>query len=130
MLYLYIERRIYMIYKLDINNRAFNAIKNKTKKVEIRATKLDNSFDYSILKENDYIEFTSYDKEIILCKIIKINWYPSIEELLTKEGTKYTLSSTDDYEEGIKSINSLNGYKEAIPINGVYAIHLEYLKEM
>ncbi|MGN1372268.1 MAG: hypothetical protein ACI4XM_08350 [Candidatus Coprovivens sp.] len=119
-----------MTYKLNINNRAFNAIKNKTKKVEIRATKLDNSFDYSILKENDYIEFTSYDKEVILCKIIKINWYSSIEELLTKEGTKYTLSSTDDYEEGIKSINSLEGYKEAIPINGVYAIHLEYIREM
>ena len=119
-----------MLYKLDINNRAFKAIKDKRKKVEIRATKLDSSFDYSILKEKDLIEFTSYNQETILCKIIKINWYPSIEELLTIEGTKYTLSSTDDYEEGIKSINSLNGYKEAIPINGVYAIHIEYLKEM
>ena len=119
-----------MLYKLDINNRAFKAIKEGRKKVEIRATKLDNSFDYSILKINDEIEFTSYDKEIILCKIIKINWYSSIEELLTIEVTKYTLSSTDNYEEGIKSINSLNGYKEAIPVNGVYAIHLEYLKEM
>lgn len=114
-----------MLYKLDINNRAFKAIKEERKKVEIRATKLDNSFDYSILKENDLIEFTSYDNEVIICKIIKINWYSSIEELLTKEGTKYTLSSTDDYNEGIKSINSLNGYKEAIPINGVYAIHIK-----
>lgn len=44
------------------------------------------------------------------------------------EGTRYTLSSTNDYEEGIKSINSINGYKAAIECNGVYAIHIEYLK--
>lgn len=43
------------------------------------------------------------------------------------EGTKYTLSSTDDYNEGIDSINSLNGYRESIKENGVYAIHIEYL---
>lgn len=114
-----------MLYKLDINNRAFKAIKEGKKKVEIRATKLDGSFDYSILKEKDLIEFTSYDKEVMTCIIIKINWYQSIEELLTIEGTKYTLSSTDDFYEGIKSINSLSGYKEAIPIKGVYAIHLK-----
>lgn len=114
-----------MLYKLDINNRAFKAIKEERKKVEIRVTKLDRSFDYSILKENDLIEFTSFDKEVMTCIILKINWYPSIEELLTIEGTKYTLSSTDDFSEGVKSINSFSGYKEAIPINGVYAIHIK-----
>lgn len=113
-----------MQYNLSLNNRAFKAIKTGTKKVEIRSTKLDNSFDYSILKEKDIIEFTSYNNEKLKCLITKINWYPSIEELLTIEGTKYTLSSTDDYYEGIKSINSLDGYKESIPINGVFAIHI------
>lgn len=44
------------------------------------------------------------------------------------EGTRYTLSSTNDYKEGIKSINALNGYKEAIKCNGVYAIHIKYLE--
>ena len=44
------------------------------------------------------------------------------------EGTRYTLFSTDDYLEGISSINSLEGYKEAIKKNGVYAIHIKYLK--
>ena len=43
------------------------------------------------------------------------------------EGTKYTLSSTNNYEEGIKSIKSLNGYEKSIKENGVYAIHIEYL---
>ena len=44
------------------------------------------------------------------------------------EGTRYTLSSTNDFNEGIKSINSLNGYEKAIKINGVYAIHITPLK--
>ncbi len=118
-----------MEYTFDINNRAFNAIKNNLKRIEIRATKIGKEhFDYSIIKPNDYINFISYDKEKIKCKVKEINWYKSIEELLMLEGTKYTLSSTNDYEQGIKSINSINGYKDAIKSNGVYAIHIKYLK--
>ena len=115
-------------FVFDINDRAFNAIKKETKKVEIRVTKLDGSFDYSILKQNDLISFVNSNKEKILCKILKVNWYRTIEELLTVEGTKYTLSSTDDFDEGVKSINSFEGYTSGIKANGVYAIHIEYLK--
>lgn len=115
-----------MKYKLDINNRAFNAIKKGTKKVEIRVTTLsEDAFDYSILKPNDILVLKSSNEKIINCIVKKVNHYSSIEELLNKEGTKYTLSSTDDFDEGIKSINSLKGYKKSIPINGIYAIHLK-----
>lgn len=117
-----------MKYTFDINNRAFNAIKNNLKRIEIRATKNGNGhFDYSVIKPNDYINFISYDKEKITCIVREINWYESIEKLLISEGTRYTLSSTDDYKEGVKSINSIKGYKDAIKCNGVYAIHIEYL---
>lgn len=117
-----------MKYSLDINNRAFKAIKEGKKRVEIRTTKLGNNhFDYSILKVNDTILFTSYDNEKIECIITEINWYKTVEELLMLEGTRYTLSSTNDYNEGIKSINSLEGYKEAIIVNGIYAIHIKPL---
>lgn len=120
-----------MIYNFGINLRAFNAIKNNTKRVEIRATKIgSNHFDYSILKRDDEIIFESYNHEKILCKILEINHYKSIEELLIQEGTRYTLSSTNDYNEGIKSINSLDGYKEAIKVNGVFAIHIKYIGEV
>ncbi len=115
-------------YHFDLNDRAFSAIKNKTKRIEIRVTKLDNSFDYSILKQNDLIYFTNSNNEAITCKIIKINWYKTIEELLTIEGTKYTISSTDDFNEGVRSINSFDGYTSGIKENGVYAIHIEYCK--
>ena len=75
----------------------------------------------------DIIEFKSYDGDILNCLIEDINHYDSIEELLTLEGTRYTLSSTDDFNEGVKSINSINGYKEAMKVNGVYAIHIKYI---
>lgn len=118
-----------MEYNFDINNRAFKAIKKRIKRVEIRATKIGKDhFDYSNLKENDIINFTSFDGETLKCVIGDINWYDSIEKLLIMEGTRYTLSSTNDFNEGIKSINSLIGYKEAIKMNGVYAIHITPLK--
>ena len=118
-----------MKYNFDINNRAFKAIKNGTKRVEIRVTKLgDNHFDYGVLKKEDLIEFKSYDGESITCRVQDVNHYDSIEELLTMEGTRYTLSSTNDFNEGVKSINSIDGYKDAMKVNGVYAIHIEYPK--
>lgn len=114
-----------MEYNFDINNRAFKAIREKRKKIEIRATKVGgNHFNYGILQPNDIIRFTSFDGETLKCVIGDVNWYDSIEKLLIMEGTRYTLSSTNDFNEGIKSINSLNGYEEAIKINGVYAIHI------
>ena len=119
-----------MKYNFDINNRAFKAIKNKTKRVEIRTTKLgDNHFDYGVLKNGDEIEFKSYDGETINCLVGDVNNYDSIEELLTLEGTRYTLSSTNDFNEGVKSINSINGYEEAIKVNGVYAIHITQIED-
>lgn len=45
-----------MKYIFDIDNRAFNAIKNKTKRIEIRATKIgEGHFNYGILKPKDII---------------------------------------------------------------------------
>ena len=119
-----------MKYNLDINNRAFNAIREKRKRVEIRTTKLEeNSFDYSVLKVNDIIHFTSYDGDSLECIITDINWYKTIEELLVLEGTRYTLSLTNDFNEGVKSINSLSGYEDAIKINGQVEICQRRLRE-
>ena len=117
-----------MKYNFDINDRAFNAIKNGTKRVEIRVTKLGNNhFDYGVLKSGDTIEFKSFSGDIINCLVEDVNHYDSIEELLTLEGTRYTLSSTNDFNKGVESINSINGYREAMKVNGVYAIHIKYI---
>ena len=58
-----------MIMKLDINYREALAIKNKTKRVEIRGNKENSEHDYSRLKENDIIEFTSNNLGIFYVKV-------------------------------------------------------------
>jgi len=114
-----------MKIKLNINDRAALAIKNGTKRVEIRTN--TGSYDYSDLKENDIIEFTSNNLGIFYVKVKEVNYYKTLEELLILEGTRYTTSSTNDFNEAIKNVKNITGYKEAIKMNGVYAIHIEYL---
>ena len=116
-----------MTMKLNINDRAALAIKNGSKKVEIRANKKDSGKDYGALKTNDIIEFNSNNLDVFYVKVKEVNYYNSLEELFTMEGTRYTTSSTNDYNEAINNVNKLDGYKEAIRKNGVYAIHIEYL---
>lgn len=115
-----------MKYNLNLNERAFRAIINKTKRVEIRT--ITGNTDYSKMNKDDIIIFKNDElDEKIACKIIEINHYKNVEELLMLEGTRYTTSSTNDYEEAIININKLNGYPDAIKIHGLYAIHIEYL---
>lgn len=112
-------------YQLDINDRAFLAIKNGTKKVEIRVTTNKLNKDYGKYKTGEYITFINSNNEKLKCIIKEINWYQNERELLTLEGTKFTLSLTNDIEEGIKSINSYKNYTKGIKENGIYAIHIE-----
>lgn len=116
-----------MIMKLNINDRAALAIKNNTKRVEIRTNKDNSEHDYSKLKQNDIIEFTSNNLGVFYVKVKEVNHYNSLEELFTLEGTRYTTSSTNDKEEAIRNVSKLDGYEDAIKKNGVYAIHIEYL---
>lgn len=114
-----------MILKLNLNDRAFKAIKNGTKKVEIRAGKKE--FDYKKLKFGDIIEFNNENKGRMYVKVINVNYYKTIEELLMLEGTRYTTSSTNDYDEAVKNVLKINNYDTLIKENAVYAIHIEYL---
>lgn len=82
------------------------------------------------MKYSDVIEFTNSNGRKIVCRVLEVNHYDTLEELFTLEGTKYTTSSTDDYKIAIQRINALNGYEEAISKAGVYAIHIKYLYEL
>lgn len=114
-----------MILKLNINDRAAQAIKKGNKKVEIRANKKEN--DYEQLKYEDIIEFNSKILGIFYVKVKEVNYYKTIEELFTLEGTKYTTSSTNDYNKAIENIYKIDNYERTIKENGVFAIHIEYL---
>lgn len=116
-----------MTIRLNINDSEAISIKNNAKTIEIRVNKENGKHDYSDLKENDVIEFTSNSLGVFYVKVKKINYYNSLEELFTMEGTRYTTSFTNDKDEAIKNVNKLDGYEDAINKNGAYAIHIEYL---
>ncbi len=116
-----------MTIRLNINDSEAISIKNNAKTIEIRVNKENGKHDYSGLKENDVIEFTSDSLGVFYVKVKKINYYNSLEELFTMEGTRYTTSFTNDKDEAIKNVNKLDGYEDAINKNGAYAIHIEYL---
>ena len=113
--------------KLNLNYRAFLAIFNEIKKIEIRANKndIDNVDSINNLRIGDFIVFMNdtYPFEI-KCIVKRIVLYNTVRKLLMLEGTKFTLSSTNDLEEGIKSIESINGYKDLIAAHGVFAIEI------
>lgn len=109
-------------HKLSLKSRPFNAILNRAKKIEIRA----NTEKISTIKVNDTIVFCNIETNKKLdCTVKRIEIYPTVRQLLEKEGTEYTLSSTNNFEEGIISIESISNYKEIIPKVGVCAIEIE-----
>jgi len=120
--------------KLDkeLNDRAFNAIKDGEKSVEIRANKARfKQPSFNTAKPNDLVRFTNTETQrTMLCEIQRITLYRSVRDLLESEGTKETLSSTDDLQEGIESIHGIPGYKDYIEDNGVFAVHLSPPKEV
>ncbi len=119
-------------FYLNLRSRPFDAIEKGTKKIEVRANKNKHTGNSeNLMKPGDIIVFTKENsKEKLECVIERITLYRTVRELLLKEGTEHTLSSTDDIEEGIKSIESINNYKEHIKKNGVFAIKLRDIRRI
>lgn len=114
-----------MVYNFSVNDRAFNAIKEGRKKFENRVTKVDGDFDYSVIETGDYIKLTNFTGEKMVTKVLYVHWYQSAEELLLVEGCEETLSSTNDFNEGVKALQRFSGYKEGILKNGIFCIRIE-----
>ncbi len=115
-------------FSKNLNPRAFDAIKAGTKRIEIRANKNSTGkTSFNNIKEGDFIIFQKkgFDEKL-KCLVKRKTLYKSVKELLEKEGTKYTLSSTNDIEKGIQSIESIGDYKRLIAKNGVFAVEIEY----
>lgn len=116
-----------MEYHLDLNPRPFEAIKNKTKKVEGRVpTKNNKNIPFEKIKSGDLISFKNNETgEIIKTKVIYIKKYVDFKTMLENEGPENVLSSKGTIEEGIESYNKFEGYKEGVKKYGVYAIRIE-----
>ena len=118
-----------MQYRLNLNDRAFLAVKKGTKRVENRVKTDSSTVDYSKIKPNDIIIFMNSRNEELTCIVQENNWYKDEKELLIQEGTRYTLSSTNDFEQGLKSLTRFIGYKEGIRKNGIFAIHINKIQD-
>lgn len=114
------------IFYLDLQPRAFEAIKNKTKTIEVRANKNHASLNsVNQMQVGDKIVFNKITTdEKLQCVITRINLYSNVRDLLLAEGINNTLSSGKNLEDGIKSIESISDYKEQIEKNGVFAIQI------
>lgn len=118
-----------MKYTLDINDRPFKAIAAGTKKVEGRTPTQFDKTPFDKLVPGDLIIFVNnVSSEVLKAKVTYVHHYPGVKEMLEKEGVQNVLSSEPKtVEHGIESYNSLEGYKEGIKKNGIYAIGLELL---
>jgi len=110
------------LHRILLRNRPFNAIKNGTKTIEVRANKRVGRLDYAQILKNDQIVFINQETgKTIKCIVERVTLYKDVRTLLTEEGVENTLSSGRDLESGIRSIESITDYKKAIAKKGVFA---------
>ncbi|MCA9308225.1 MAG: ASCH domain-containing protein [Patescibacteria group bacterium] len=118
------------IHSLLLRNRPFNAIKNGTKTVEVRANKKVGRLDYATIEKGDHIVFINEEtKETLKCNIENVKLYKDVRKLLVEEGVKNTLSSGGDLDAGVKSIESITNYKKVIAEKGVFAYRLRVIND-
>jgi ASC-1-like (ASCH) protein len=118
-----------MEYSFDTNDRPFKAIEAGTKTVEGRTlTKFDKT-PYDKLQAGDNLTIEdNLTHATLRIEIAFVHHYASVKEMLEKEGPENVMSSEPKtVEHGVESYNSLEGYKEGIEKNGIYAIGLKLL---
>lgn len=119
-----------MKYFLELNPRPFEAIKNGTKKIEGRVPTKEDKLPFNKMKKGDIIIFNNNSsKDIIKVRVLGVNHYSSFKEMLESEGTERVLSSKGNINDGIKSYESLSGYKKGVKNHGVYAIEIKMLNK-
>lgn len=110
------------LHKILLRSRPFNAIKNGTKTIEVRANKKVGCLDYAKISVADEIVFINQETgKTVKCIVERVTLYNDVRTLLTKEGVENTLSSGGDLESGIRSIESITDYKKVIAKKGVFA---------
>jgi ASC-1-like (ASCH) protein len=116
-------------YILDLNDRPFEAIKAGTKKIEGRTPTSRDKTPYDKLQKGDTIHFinnvTNEEMDVV---VLFVHHYPDTKNMLEIEGVENVLSSEPKtIEHGIESYNKLEGYKEGIVKNGIYAMGIKQI---
>ena len=123
-------------YKLEIYKKPLKAIKNGTKRIEIRTNNSYENIDYNYLQPGDFISFQIINgppfvnldvvvPDALKVRVLNVVKYKNPKDLLIKEGLDVLSTMVNSLEEGIEMLYSFHEYKEMIPIHGIYAIEIQ-----
>tara|TARA_B100001121_G_scaffold49808_1_gene43271 strand:+ start:1258 stop:1647 length:390 start_codon:yes stop_codon:yes gene_type:complete len=123
-------------YKLEIYKKPLKAIKNGTKRIEIRTNNSYENIDYKYLEPGDLISFQIINgppfvnldvvvPDALKVRVLNVIKYKDPKDLLVKEGLDVLSTLVNSLEEGVEMLYSFHEYKEMIPIHGIYAIEIE-----
>ena len=123
-------------YKLEIYEKPLKAIKNGTKRIEIRTNNSYENIDYKYLQPGDLISFQIINgppfvnldvvvPDALKVRVLNVIKYKDPKDLLIKEGLDVLSTLVNSLEEGVEMLYSFHEYKEMIPIHGIYAIEIE-----
>ena len=123
-------------YKLEIYKKPLKAIKNGTKRIEIRTNNSYENINYEALQPGDLISFQIINgppfvnldvvvPDALKVRVLNVVKYKGPEDLLLTEGLEVLSTLVNSLEEGIEMLYSFHEYREMIPIHGIYAIEIE-----
>jgi len=123
-------------YKLEIYRKPLEAIKNGTKRIEIRTNNSYEDIDYKLLQSGDiislqvingppFVNLDVIDPDALKVKVTNVKNYKDPEELLIKEGLEVLSTLVNSLEEGIEMLYSFHEYKDMIPLHGIFAIEIK-----
>ena len=123
-------------YKLEIYKIPLAAIKNGSKRIEIRTNNSYENINYEALEPGDLISFQIINgppfvnldvvvHDALKVRVLNVVKYKNPKDLLIKEGLDVLSTMVNSLEEGIEMLYSFHEYKEMIPIHGIYAIEIQ-----
>ncbi len=123
-------------YKLEIYKIPLEAIKNGSKRIEIRTNNSYENINYEALQPGDLISFQIINgppfvnldvvvPDALKVRVLNVVKYKNPKDLLIKEGLDVLSTMVNSLEEGIEMLYSFHEYKEMIPIHGIYAIEIQ-----
>ena len=128
------------VHTLSVQKQYFDAIKAGTKIVEGRVGKIDASKGInenykqseSIYKQDDEIKFLisgeEETSEVLMCKILKVEFFDTIEDMLKVSGLSNCLPGITSYKEGVEIYHGFPSYAEREKLYGAIGIYVEVLK--
>ena len=124
-----IEYSIGNLHIMGLWDKPFKALRNRTKRIEVRTNTKQIPFDFNYVKSDDKIRFVNeMSGDTFLVRVVIVKVYKSARSFLEAEGLTHSSSKPKSIEDGIKAIESHTGYKEGIKKHGLFAIEVDKIE--